>query len=235
MITIRCWRVSKEYLVLGFFVLLGALYLSHWYNTTAVIAEVEEDVEVALANQMTSGLQFDANLVKGYVSGVTGDSLTITETKGATRLPDDTVISGESAKKQALTLKIDGQTKLWKGGQASLSDLKPGDVVFAELSSEQAKAGLIKRAWINLGQYRGKVSRVEGDNVTLDASGEGGFFQKQGLEGNIKPVKVTGKTIFWDGNRQKLELKDIKLGDTVTAIGCWDKVGVLTATKVLKY
>ncbi|HEX3032096.1 MAG TPA: hypothetical protein VHS59_07625, partial [Bacillota bacterium] len=170
-----------------------------------------------------------------YVSSVSGNALVIVPTKSATRLPDAQAITGEDVKKQALTLTIDGQTKLWRGGQATLADLKPGDVVFAELSAEENKTGLVKRAWINLGQYRGKVSRVEGDLVTLDASGEGGFFQKQGLEGNLKPVKMTGKTIFWDGNRQRLELKDVKLGDTITAIGCWDKEGLLTATKVLKY
>ncbi|HEX3033281.1 MAG TPA: DUF5666 domain-containing protein [Bacillota bacterium] len=237
MITIKCWRIPREYLVLALILLLGVVYLSHWYNSSLVMAGVDEDVEVVLNNQVGSALVFNSNLIQGFLVKSAGDSLTLTQGSGSSRLPDSSYVTQKSTanSKDVVTLRINGQTKLWKGGRVSFNALQPGDVVYAEVAAGPNGEKVVTRAWVNLGQYQGKVSQVQGDKLTLDAGGESEYFLKLGNEGRLKSVVVTGQTKYLDGNRQNMEFKDIKLGDTITAIGTWDKEGVLTATKVIKY
>ncbi|MDA8212773.1 MAG: DUF5666 domain-containing protein [Clostridia bacterium] len=230
MITIRCYRIPREALIIGLMLLVGLVFLFHQYQSAGVTAKPEGELEAVLTGQSTGGLRLNSNLIEGYLVSVGEDSLTITGNGTANnKLP----LANLGNIGETVQLKVDAKGKIWKGGQVSLKDLKPGDVVYAELTQSQDNQMQIKRAWINLGQYSGRVAEAKGDKIRLDSSSEANYFQELGKSGPIKPVLVTAKTEFLDAARKPVTFTDVKLGDNIIVIGTWDTEGVLTATRIV--
>ena len=230
MITIRCYRISREWVIIGLMLLVGLAFLSHWYGSAAVTSKPEGELEEVLISQAAGGLRLNTNLIEGYLIAVGEDNLTITGNGTANnKLP----LAKLTNYGETVQLKLDPGVKIWKGGSVTIKALQPGDVVYAELNQGQNNQVQIKRAWINLGQYAGKVTEAKGDKIRLDTSAEAKYFQELGKSGAAKPVVVTAQTEFIDANRQKVTFNDVKLGSKVLVIGTWDTEGVLTATRVV--
>lgn len=230
MITIRCYRISKEVVFIGLIILVGLVFLVHRFGNTEVIAQPEGELEDVLISQAASGLRINSNLIEGYLVTAEGDTLTITGDGTANnKLP----LASLGKYKDTVQLKVESGAKIWKGGLVTVKELQPGDVVYAELNQSQDNQIQVKRAWINLGQYAGKVTEAKDDKIRLDSSSEANYFKELGKSGPIKPVMVTAKTEFLDANRQPVTFSDLKLGAKVLVIGTWDTKGVLTATRVV--
>lgn len=230
MITIRCYRIPREALIIGLMLLVGLVFLVHQYRSAGVTAKPEGELEGVLTSRLAKGLKLNSNLIDGYLVSVGEDTLTITGNGTANnKLP----LAKLDNIGETVQLKLDTGAKIWKNGQVGLKDLRPGDVIYAELTLGQDNQMQIKRVWVNLGQYAGRVAEAKGDNIRLDSSSEAKYFQELGKNGPMKPVLITAKTEFLDAGRKPVTFSDIKLGDKVIVIGAWDAEGVLTATRVV--
>lgn len=216
--------------MLGALILAGLLFLVYRYQNHAVTAVPGTDPEQVLA--VSEGLKLKPNLIQGYLVGTAADSINLTANgPQPSRVP---LGKPPANQKETVKVKLDPQAKFWKGGPVERQALLPGDVVYAEIEQGADNNPVAKRVWVNLGHYRGRVSEISADGLSLDASAEAKLFQELGKAGLVKPVQINEKTGYMDSERKAITFKDIKLGDKLTVIGVWDAEGRLTAARVMK-
>jgi len=150
-----------------------------------------------------------ASLISGTVASVSGNSITLTGSKGVSYTVDAT------------------NAKLIRrfGAAMQLSDVQTGDalLVTGVVSGTSVAAKTIRDQSLQAhnGTFIGTVSAVNGTSFTL-----------QSKERGSQTINTTSSTIFKTGTASS-GLSDIAVGQTVTVSGVWDRTNSnVTATRV---
>jgi Domain of unknown function (DUF5666) len=180
--------------------------LGQRYNMNGTAVMHTPQVRVNMHGNATSTR---ASLISGTVASVSGNSIMLTGSKGASYSVDAT------------------NAKLVRrfGAAMQLSDIQTGDVLLVtgvvNGTSVAAKTIRDQSLQAHNGTFNGTVSAVNGSGFTLQSKQRGN-----------QTINTTSSTVFKKGTASS-SLSDIAVGQTVTVSGVWDRTNSnVTASRV---
>jgi len=126
----------------------------------------------------------------------------------------------EGGRQTEFNIQVDSDTRIWKGRHVDLSAVEKEDVVYGRGLIMFDGSILAQRLWVNIAQYRGKVSKIRRGMFLLELVGN--------RQAHI-PVLFDVETVINDGQGSQ---EDISVGRYIQVLGVMQKDGKLKATRI---